>query len=170
MEKIMEDIKRYFTKASYSLYMGLIMGFFITSGFFVIITNIDRYFFNDSIGISGDLFYFIGTLFLIPILGALFVYNKRIVIKSNHLEIRQSSLFFIVSRIDVSDIKGISLYQEKRRKYIKKGIVFENENSFLMTYIKPFSHKTLSMLLKDLLSINPDIKVDDYFNNIIKTN
>ncbi len=79
----MKNKKVYLAKVIYSLYMGIFMGFIITSGFLVIITNIDKYFFNSNIGVRGDWLYYAGTILLIPVFGALYIYNKRIVIDDN---------------------------------------------------------------------------------------
>ena len=104
----MKNKKIYLPKISYSLYTGIIMGFIITSVFLVILTNIDKYFFNKNIGISGDWVYYLGTLVLIPIFGYIYVYNRRIVIQENKIILRENSFSFHTSGMDVSTIKSIT--------------------------------------------------------------
>ena len=159
----MKNKKVYHAKLVYSLYMGLIMGFLITSGFFVIITNIDIYFFNSIIGISGDWLYYIGTILLIPIFGALYVYNKRIVIGDNKLEIRENAFSYTTSKMDISTIKSISLHKQKGRRRVKKCIKFADGEIAIMILTKPFKSYTLALLLNELIRVNPNIVLDDYF-------
>lgn len=167
----MKNKKIYFSKVIYSIYVGLFMGFIITSGFLVIITNVDKYFFNSIIGIRGDWLYYISTIVLIPIFGFIYIYNKRIVIDNNILEIREKGYSFTVSKIDVSKLENISLHKQKRskRRY-SLGIMFEAEEKDIIIYIKPYSKYTLAVLIKDLIKINPNIIVDDYYLNILNSN
>lgn len=166
----MENKKVYLAKVIYSLYMGIFMGFIITGGFLVIITNIDKYFFNSIIGIRGDWLYYTGTILLIPVFGAVYIYNKRITIDDNVLEIRENGLSFNVSKMDVSTIKSISLHKQKRGRRFKLGLKIADGNTAIMVSVRPFNKKTLSKLLKDLININPNIEVDDYFKNLLKSN
>ena len=142
----MKNKKVYLTKKIYSLFMGIYMGFIFTSGFFVIITNIDKYFFNSIIGISGDWLYYTGSIFLIPIFGIIFIYNKRIVIDDIRLEIRENSFSFISSKMDISSIKSISLHKQEGRRKIKKGIKFADGEIAIMILTRPFRATTLSLL------------------------
>lgn len=165
----MKNKKTYLAKAVYSLYTGLIMGFIITSGFLVIITNIDKYFFNSYIGINGDLLYYIATIFLIPIFGAIYVYNKRLVIENKILKIRENPLSFNISTMEVSLIKTISLHTVKRRRHREnKTIKITNGKTAFILYIRPFNSKTITLFLGDLIQINPDIIIDDYFKKIME--
>ena len=148
----MKNKKTYLANIVYSTYMGVIMGFIITSVFLVVITNVDKYFFNSFIGISGDWVYYIGTIILIPIFGAIYIYNKRIIIEDNVL------------------IKSISLHEQAGRRRIKKGIKFADGETALMILTKPFSDSVLSLLLKDIVNINPEINVDEYYKQIMKSN
>lgn len=159
----MENKKIYLTKITYSLLMGLIMGFVFTSGFFVIIINVDRYFLNSLIGLNRDWIYIVGIILLIPFFGALYIYNKRIVIINNMLEVRESSLFFNASKMDIMTIKNITLHKQVGRRRVKKGIKFTDGESVMMINIKPFNTRTLSNLLMKMLEINPDIIIDDFF-------
>jgi len=148
------------------------MGFIITSGFLVIITNIDKYFFNSIIGIRGDWLYYIATIVLIPIFGFVYVYNKRIVINNNSiLEIREKGYSFAITKINVSNLKSISLHKQKRskRKY-SLGIMFEVEEKDIIVYIKPYSKNTLVGLLNELIKINSNINLDDYFLKMLHSN
>ena len=164
----MKNKKTYLTNIYYSIYMGIIMGFIITSVFLVIITNVDKYFFNSYIGISGDWLYYLGTVTLIPIFGAIFIFNKRIEIKNNTLILRENSFSFNTSKLDITTIKSISLHKQEGRRRIKKGIKFADGETALMILIKPFSDNTLSMFLKEIININPNINIDDFYKKIIK--
>ena len=166
----MKNIKVYFPKLFYSVYMGIFMGIIITSGFFVIITNIDRYFFNSILGIGGDWLYYAGSALLIPFFGSIYIYNKRIVINGNILEIREKGLSFSISDMDISEINSISLHKQRGRRRDKLGIKFEDGETVILVFIKLFSKITLSNLIKDLTIVNPDIIVDDYYLNYIKSN
>jgi hypothetical protein len=168
VEKIMKNKKTYLANIIYSIYIGVIMGFIITSVFLVIITNLDKYFFNSFIGISGDWLYYLGTVILVPIFGAIYVYNKRIVIENNTLFLKENSFSFNTSKMDITTIKSVSLHKQEGRKRIKKGIKFADGETALMILIKPFSNNTLSMLLKDMININPKINIDDFYKKIIK--
>ncbi len=164
----MKNKKTYLANLVYSIYIGVIMGFIITSVFLVIITNLDKYFFNSFIGISGDWLYYLGTVILVPIFGAIYVYNKRIVIENNTLFLKENSFSFNTSKMDITTIKSVSLHKQEGRKRIKKGIKFADGETALMILIKPFSNNTLSMLLKDMININPKINIDDFYKKIIK--
>lgn len=164
----MKNKKTYLANIIYSIYMGVIMGFIITSVFLVIITNLDKYFFNSYIGISGDWLYYLGTVILVPIFGAIYVYNKRIVIKNNTLFLKENSFSFNTSKMDITTIKSISLHKQEGRRRIKKGIKFADGETALMILIKPFSNNVLSMFLKEMININPKINVDDFYKKIIK--
>ena len=166
----MKNKKTYLASIIYSAYMGVIMGFIITSVFLVIITNVDKYFFNSYIGISGDWLYYLGTILLIPVFGAIYIYNKRIIIEGNILILRENSFSFKTSKMDINSIKSISLHKQEGRKRIKKGIKFADGETALMILNKPFSDKALSMLLKKLIIINPEINIDEYYKKIIKLN
>lgn len=162
--------KIYLTKLIYSIYMGVIMGFIITSVFLVIITNVDKYFFNSFIGIKGDWLYYLGTIILIPIFGSIFIYNKRILIVNNAIVLREKSLSFTLSVMEISSIKSINLHKQVGRRRIKNGIKFADGETAIMILTKPYSSITISMLLKDIIMINPDVNIDDYYKNIIKLN
>ncbi len=164
----MKNRKTYLTNIIYSIYMGVIMGFIITSVFLVIITNLDKYFFNSFIGISGDWLYYLGTVILIPIFGAIYVYNKRIVIENNILLIKENSFSFNTSKMDITTINSISLHEQVGRRRIKKGIKFADGETAIMILIKPFSNNVISMLLKDIIYINPKINIDDFYKKIMK--
>ena len=164
----MKNKKTYLANIIYSIYIGVIMGFIITSVFLVIITNLDKYFFNSFIGISGDWLYYLGTVILVPIFGAIYVYNKRIVIENNTLFLKENSFSFNTSKMDITTIKSVSLHKQEGRKRIKKGIKFADGETALMILIKPFSNNTLSILLKDMININPKINIDDFYKKIIK--
>ena len=164
----MKKKKIYLANIIYSIYMGVIMGFIITSVFLVIITNLDKYFFNSYIGISGDWLYYLGTIILIPIFGAIYVYNKRIVIANNTLFLKENSFSFNTSKMDVTTIKSISLHKQEGRRRIKRGIKFADGETALMILIKPFSNNTLSILLKEMININPKINIDDFYKKIMK--
>ena len=166
----MKNKKTYFTKAFYSIYMGLFMGFIITSVFLVIITNVDKYFFNSYIGIRGDYLYYIGTAVLIPIFGIIFIYNKRIVVEEKELVLRENSFSFDKSIMDIFSIKSISVHKQIGRRKIKKSIKFADGETALMIPTKPFSKKTLSLLLNKLNKINPEIIYDDYYKEILNSN
>ena len=163
----MKNKKVFLTKVFYSLYMGIIMGFMITSGFLVIIVNIDRYFFNSIIGISGDWLYYTATMFLIPIFGMIFIYNKRIVIHENVLEIREKSHSLNISKIEISKMKSISLFTKKSQRRDKIGIKFVDGDTSIVVLIRPFSKNTITKLINDLLRINSNIIIDDYYTDFI---
>ena len=166
----MKNKKTYLANIIYSIYMGVIMGFIITSVFLVIITNLDKYFFNSYIGISGDWLYYLGTIILIPIFGAIYVYNKRIVIANNTLFLKENSFSFNTSKMDITTIKSISLHKQEGRRRIKRGIKFANGETALMILTKPFGDITLSIFLKELVKINPEINIDEYYTKIMETN
>ncbi len=166
----MKSKKTYLTKVIYSVIMGVVMGFIITSVFLVIITNVDKYFFNSFIGLSGDWLYYLGTFILVPIFGAIYVFNKRIVLDKGILFLRENSFSFIKSSMEISTIKSISLHEQQGRKKVKKGIKFADGETAIMVLIKPFKEITISLLLKDIISINPEIIIDDYYKNIMKLN
>lgn len=162
--------KTYLAKIIYSVIMGVVMGFVITSVFLVIITNVDKYFFNNFIGISGDWVYIIGTFVLVPIFGIFYVYNKRIVIDKEVLVLRENSFSFMPSSMNISSIKSISLHEQQGRKRVKKGIKFADGDTAIMVLTKPFSDITISLLLKDIHRINPDLIIDDYYMDIMRLN
>ena len=166
----MKNKKTYLASIVYSIYMGVIMGFIITSVFIVIITNVDKYFFNSYIGISGDWVYYFGTILLVPFFGAIYIFNKRITIDNNTLILRENSFSFNTSKMNINSIKSISLHEQVGRRRIKKGIKFADGETALMILTKPFSKKTISTLLKELNNINPEINIDEYYKNIIKSN
>ena len=166
----MKSKKTYLTKVIYSVIMGVVMGFIITSVFLVIITNVDKYFFNSFIGISGDWLYYLGTFILVPIFGTIYVFNKRIVLDKGILLLRENSFSFNKSSMEISSIKSISLHEQQGRKKVKKGIKFADGETAIMVLIKPFKEMTISLLLKDIISINPEIIIDDYYKNILKNN
>lgn len=164
----MKNKNTYFTSIVYSLYMGLIMGFIITSIFLVIVTNVDKYFFNSYLGIRGDLLYYISTIVLIPFFGTIFVFNKRITIEDKVLVLRENSFSFNTSLMDIETIKHISLHEQVGRRRVKKGMKFTDGNKAYMIISKPFSDKVISRFLNDLIIINPNIIIDDYYKNKMK--
>lgn len=166
----MKDKKIYLAKLIYSIYMGVIMGFIITSVFLVVITNIDKYFFHSFIGISGDWLYYLGTALLIPVFGAIYIYNKRIMIVDESVVLREKSLSFSSSKMEISSIKSITLHEQVGRRKISKGIKFADGETAVMILTKPFSNKTISLFLKDIEKINSEVNIDKYYKNIMKLN
>lgn len=163
----MKNKTTYFTKFIYTIYMGIVMGFIFTSIFLVIITNIDKYFFDSFIGIRGDWLYYVGTFLFIPIFGFVYIYNLRIIIEKNKLIIREKPFSFITSNIDISTIKSISLHRHEGRRIIKRGIIFENEETEFIVMTTPFSDETISLLLNKISIINPLIEIDDYYKKVL---
>lgn len=166
----MKDNKTYLARLVYSIYIGVIMGAIITSVFLVVITNVDKYFFDSSLGISGDWLYYLSSLVLIPIFGFIYIYNKRIEIKEKTLILREKSLSFITSEMNIIDIKSISLHEQQGRRRVKKGIKFADGETAIMILTKPFSNSAVSLLIKDILKINSDIIIDEYYTNIMNSN
>ena len=166
----MKDKKIYFAKLIYSIYMGVIMGFIITSVFLVIITNVDKYFFNSIIGISGDWVYYLGSAILIPIFGAIYIYNKRIMIIDESVVLREKALSVNPSLMEISTIKSITLHEQVGRRKISKGIKFADGETAIMILTKPFSNSTISLFLKEVVRINPEVNIDEYYKNIMKSN
>lgn len=164
----MENKKSYFANIGYSIYMGIIMGFIITSIFLVIITNLDKYFFDSYLGIRGDWLYYTGTALLVPMFGFIYVFNRRVTIENKKLILRENSFSFSKSVMDMTLIKSISLHKQEGRRRIKKGIKFTDGKIALMIIAKPFSDKVISSLLHNLQEFNPEIHIDDYFKKIMK--
>jgi len=163
----MKNKNTYFAKLTYAIYMGMIMGFTITSIFLVVITNIDKYFFDSFLGIRGDWLYYIGTFIFIPVFGFVYVYNLRIIIINNDLFLHEKSFSFKTTNMNILNIKSVSLHKQEGRRRIKKGIKFADGETALMVMTKPFSDRTISSILKELLKINPVIKIDDYYKKVL---
>ena len=163
----MKNKNTYFANLVYSIYMGVIMGFIITSIFLVIITNVDMYFFDSYLGIRGDWLYYIGTFILVPLFGAIYIYNQRIIIENNNIILREKPLSFNTSNMDISTIKSISLHKQEGRRKIKKGIKLADGETAIMVMTKPFSDATVSLIIKEIVKINPEINIDDYYKKVL---
>ena len=63
------------------------------------------------------------------------------------------------------------MHKQKRskRKY-SLGIMFEVEEKDIIVYIKPYSKNTLVGLLNELIKINSNINLDDYFLKMLHSN
>jgi len=67
----------------------------------------------------------------------------------------------------ISTIKSISLHKQKGRRRVKKGIKFADGETAIMILTKPFKSTTLALLLKELVRVNPNIILDDYFLDLL---
>lgn len=163
----MKNKNVFYSKLIYSVYMGVIMGFIITSIFLVLITNVDKYFFNNYFEIRGDWVYYIGTFVLIPVFGMIYVYNLRINIVRNNILLREKAFSFKTSSMDISTMISITLHKQEGRRKIKKGIRFVDEKTSLIVMTKPFSDSTISLILNEIFKLNPEIIIDEYYKKIM---
>lgn len=143
------------------------MGIVITSGFLVIITNIDKFFFNSFFGINTDLLYYIGTFILIPFFGIVYIYRQRIIVIDKSLIIREKVLSNLFKIINVDSIIQILFYEEHHKKKTRDGIMILSHEESISILFRVFSKNTIAKLLSCLLEKNSQIEVDEYIKNII---
>jgi hypothetical protein len=114
--------------------------------------------------------YYLGTALLIPIFGAIYIYNKRIMIIDESVVLREKALSINPSLMEISNIKSITLHEQVGRRKISKGIKFADGETAIMILTKPFSNSTISLFLKEVVRINPEVNIDEYYKNIMKSN